>query len=212
MSSEQSWWQTLPGILTAVAGCITAITALIAALNQAGVFKEEKAPPIVSSAPVATPDGNVPEPNTKKPAVPTVVQTSTVKPQAAAQETGESQGSHRLGALDDKALLDELARANVRYSVSERQMMSWLADDDRTFFRVGRASARLLHGKRVRGNAPDLDVIKYHYLEASGLKGDAVLPADARIDDAKLRQAIVTAFNEKNGTTARRIDGITDPR
>jgi hypothetical protein len=34
----QSWWQTLPGILTAVAGIITAATGLIVALNQAGCF------------------------------------------------------------------------------------------------------------------------------------------------------------------------------
>jgi hypothetical protein len=34
----QSWWQTLPGILTAVAGIITAATGLIVALNQAGFF------------------------------------------------------------------------------------------------------------------------------------------------------------------------------
>jgi len=32
--SERSWWQTLPGILTAIAGIITAITGLIVALQQ----------------------------------------------------------------------------------------------------------------------------------------------------------------------------------
>lgn len=35
---SQSWWQTLPGILTAVAAILTASTGLIMALNQAGVF------------------------------------------------------------------------------------------------------------------------------------------------------------------------------
>jgi len=34
-----SWWQTLPGMLTAAAAFITAGTGLIIALNQAGVFK-----------------------------------------------------------------------------------------------------------------------------------------------------------------------------
>src|SRR5436189_4804110 len=37
-SNERSWWQTLPGILTAIAGTITAITGLIVALHQAGLF------------------------------------------------------------------------------------------------------------------------------------------------------------------------------
>jgi hypothetical protein len=37
----QRWWQTIPGSLTAVGGVITAITALMVALNQAGFFTEE---------------------------------------------------------------------------------------------------------------------------------------------------------------------------
>jgi hypothetical protein len=34
----QKWWSTVPGILTATAGTITAITGLVVALNQAGLF------------------------------------------------------------------------------------------------------------------------------------------------------------------------------
>lgn len=34
----QSWWRTIPGVLTAIAGIITAITGLIVALNQTGMF------------------------------------------------------------------------------------------------------------------------------------------------------------------------------
>jgi len=37
----QHWWQTIPGSLTAVGGVITAITALMVALNQAGFFTEK---------------------------------------------------------------------------------------------------------------------------------------------------------------------------
>lgn len=47
MSNEQgnkpSFWQTLPGILTAAAGVIAGVTALIAALNQAGIVGNRKA-------------------------------------------------------------------------------------------------------------------------------------------------------------------------
>jgi hypothetical protein len=42
MTTEQrptSWWQTLPGILTAAGAIITAVTGLVIALNQAGLFK-----------------------------------------------------------------------------------------------------------------------------------------------------------------------------
>jgi hypothetical protein len=41
----QSWWHTLPGILTATAGIITAITGLIIALNQVGYFKKDETRP-----------------------------------------------------------------------------------------------------------------------------------------------------------------------
>ncbi len=39
--SKQSWWHTIPGILTAVAGLITAVTGMIIALHQIGVFGGE---------------------------------------------------------------------------------------------------------------------------------------------------------------------------
>jgi len=37
----QTWWQTLPGILTATATFITAVTGLIVVLYQSGVFNEK---------------------------------------------------------------------------------------------------------------------------------------------------------------------------
>jgi len=38
-SRRQSWWHSLPGILTAIAGTITALTGLVAALYQAGILE-----------------------------------------------------------------------------------------------------------------------------------------------------------------------------
>jgi hypothetical protein len=37
-SKSSNWWQTMPGVLTALAGIITAMAGLIAALHQAGLF------------------------------------------------------------------------------------------------------------------------------------------------------------------------------
>ena len=37
-SDSKSWWQTLPGVLTAVAAVITAITGLLVAVHQTGWF------------------------------------------------------------------------------------------------------------------------------------------------------------------------------
>jgi hypothetical protein len=205
--TAQNWWQTLPGIMTAAAGCVSAITALIIALHQVGLFKPDEKPDVASSPAAvlaAAPPAAGPQ---------TAVSNAPQAPvDAPVTDSVQDGAPGRLGALDDKALLQELDHANVHYSVDQTTMLGWLADEDRTFRRISRASARLLNGKRLKGNAPDLDVIKYHYLEAIGLDGGGQLTADARIDDAKLRQAIIAAFNDKNGTSARRMEGIIEPR
>lgn len=54
-NTSAKWWQTLPGILTAIAATITATAGLIAVLHQTGLlpsFAEKKPPDI--SAPVAS--------------------------------------------------------------------------------------------------------------------------------------------------------------
>ena len=50
--TKGSWWQTVPGILTALAGVFTAAAGLLAALNQTGLFsiKEKSAPSSVVSS------------------------------------------------------------------------------------------------------------------------------------------------------------------
>lgn len=63
----RKWWQTLPGMLTAAATLITAVTGLIVGLNQVGMFQGgdkpaqpvpfggvSGTPPAVSSSPTAT--------------------------------------------------------------------------------------------------------------------------------------------------------------
>jgi hypothetical protein len=76
----QSWWQTLPGVLTAVATIITAATGLIVALNQAGCF-----PPR-------------PNPNPPGPTQTTAVSTDT-SPRTA---TGVDELEQKLGAANIK--------------------------------------------------------------------------------------------------------------
>jgi hypothetical protein len=51
--SPQSWWSSLPGVLTASATAITAIGGLIAILGQQGLFHKSatETPPVVASAP-----------------------------------------------------------------------------------------------------------------------------------------------------------------
>lgn len=52
---SQSWWQTLPGIFTAMAGIITAIAGLVVALYQAGFFQHNRPETLPApSAPLTT--------------------------------------------------------------------------------------------------------------------------------------------------------------
>jgi hypothetical protein len=59
-----SWWQTLPGILTATAGIITAVTGLLVVLYNAGVFQPaaKNSPPTYTPSPVREPDATPAQP------------------------------------------------------------------------------------------------------------------------------------------------------
>jgi transglutaminase/protease-like cytokinesis protein 3 len=62
--SQKSWWQTIPGLLTAAAGVITAITGLIIALHQAEIPGETgPKKPSESTSPAANPKDTENKPN-----------------------------------------------------------------------------------------------------------------------------------------------------
>lgn len=44
-SESKGWWQTLPGLLTAAAAIITAVTGLLVAVHQTGFFDHSSQPP-----------------------------------------------------------------------------------------------------------------------------------------------------------------------
>lgn len=77
---KQSWWQTLPGILTAIAAILTALTGLIAGLYEVGVFPgktSNKRTPLETPTPLSstTQSPIVTQPEQSPETVPT--QTST---------------------------------------------------------------------------------------------------------------------------------------
>lgn len=59
-SKSQSWWQTLPGILTALAAIITAATGLFVALNNAGVFSRDSKLASPTPTPTVTSSASTP--------------------------------------------------------------------------------------------------------------------------------------------------------
>jgi hypothetical protein len=65
-SDSKSWWQTAPGLLTAIAAIITALTGLLAAVHQAGWFNHAAAP--TASVQTTNPASeNTPEPTNTSP-------------------------------------------------------------------------------------------------------------------------------------------------
>lgn len=68
---HQSWWQTVPGILTGIAAVITAVTGLVVAFNRTdGRPREQATPPTrsVPAAPATGPAATPPSSNLAQPA------------------------------------------------------------------------------------------------------------------------------------------------
>src|SRR5262249_32178130 len=54
---QESWWQTLPGILTAIGAVLTAVTGLIVALRHDDQYKVTPAPvPTITQQPTSAPN------------------------------------------------------------------------------------------------------------------------------------------------------------
>jgi len=86
--SKGSWWQTLPGILTATAGLLTAIAGLVVALSQIGLLGgggkpvppsriEPKPPPVQATGPPPTPPR---EPSAKEARAPSAASGEAARP------------------------------------------------------------------------------------------------------------------------------------
>jgi hypothetical protein len=57
-AKPRSWWYTLPGVFTGLAGIVTATAGLIVALKQTGWFERQSRPPVTAPAPSSpTPTG-----------------------------------------------------------------------------------------------------------------------------------------------------------
>ena len=75
---SKGWWQTVPGILTAAAATITAVTGFIVALHQAGIFDGEKQKvPQVTESPVAPSGTPKPPSNSQVASYPVILSAGT---------------------------------------------------------------------------------------------------------------------------------------
>jgi hypothetical protein len=72
---RDSWWKTMPGVLTAIAGVLTAATGLIVGLHQAGLLNGEAVKP---APPQTEQQANAAAPASPAPAAPTASPTPIV--------------------------------------------------------------------------------------------------------------------------------------
>lgn len=115
-SRTSNWWQTLPGVLTAIAGIITGIAGLVAALHQAGILPVPKQPSGSLASTASSTSNSRVEPQTSLTSSQTDVPPS-LNPKSIALDDGM------------EATLQIQAEGNVVYRVLYAQLEPRNADD-----------------------------------------------------------------------------------
>lgn len=186
---SQSWWQTLPGILTAVAGIMTASTGLILALNQVGVFSRES----TSASPSP---------------IPTIALSAS--PSAKRETVVDADVSAATG-VDE--LEQKLKAANIMLSTGgadEREKVRGYFDGLEAPYRLLAISCLQILGNQRLKKTGYLDMIDKHFSEM----GDESIyvPVDGKLNLEKVKQAMVKAQREYHGDLARIFEEIVELR
>jgi len=186
-SKSQSWWQTLPGILTAVAGFITATTGLILALHQVGVFSRES-----------------------KSASPGPTQTAV----SSASTPGSAPARRETGAVTSlDALEEKLNAANIQLSTGgandRERVRGYFDGPEAPYYLLATSCLQILGDQRLK-KAGYLDMIDKHY---SRLVGDGnYASADGKLNLEKVKVAMVEAQKDYHSDQARTFEEIVEPR
>jgi len=179
----QSWWQTLPGILTAVAGIITAATGLIVALNQAGVLPSREK--TVSSTPMSA---DIPS-DSKAAKPPTDIVTI-------------------VNELERK-----LKAVNIMISTGdssdERRVRGYLTGPNPAYRLLAASCIQLMEDRRLK-EIGYLDMIDDFYTKLVGEKN--YVSADGKLNLEKVKEAMVKAQNEIHGVNATSFEQILESR
>jgi hypothetical protein len=109
-----------------------------------------------------------------------------------------------------QVLLLALKAANIDYSVSEAQILSWLGSPSTEYPTIATGCLTLLPHQRLK-NSVALDVIVYDYKQFAGLPVEKLLPPNHVVDLEKLKQAIVMAHNERHSPSAQSFADIVEP-
>jgi hypothetical protein len=100
-----------------------------------------------------------------------------------------------------------LAQANIHNSVGDARMRNWLDQPDGGYRRLAQASLALLGSRALTGQGVALDVVSHEYVKSIGVAWDDV-PAGHQIRLPLLREALLKAHAEKNGSEVRDLAAI----
>lgn len=182
-SKSQSWWQTLPGILTAVAAIITAITGLIVALNQAGGFSRES-----------------------NSASPSPTQTAALSAGASAKRaTGDVTG------VDE--LEQRLKAVNIMLSTGgaeDRERVRGYFDGPEAPYYLLAVSCLQIMGNQRLKKTGYLDMIDKHYSKMGG--ASIYVPVDGKLNLEKVKEAMVKAQKDFHSDQASSFEEIVESR
>ncbi len=166
---SKGWWQTLPGLLTASAGIITAVTGLLVAVHQTGIFNRSSQPaPQAQTEPHTIPDGPHPiqSPGAIAPATGTPVAHSLALPDNTEVRSG--QAVFKLLA----ARLDSYSPDKVSLHLTIR-----MTNNDRFDANFWAASFRLLVDGSLQAPTNDLDeLVSAHSAKEGNV--EFVIPAN----------------------------------
>lgn len=185
-SKPQSWWQTLPGILTAVATIITAATGLIVALNQAGVFTRgsntgSNSPTQAAALPADTP---------------------------ARRATGVVTGPTHVDELEQR-----LNAANIKLSTGEaeaRERVRRYFDGPKApYYLLAVSCLQIMEGQRLKKTGY-LDMIDKHYTKLVGENNYA--SADGKLNLERVKEAMVEAQRDYHSDQATSFEEIVESR
>jgi hypothetical protein len=196
--STGSWWQTAPGLITAVAGLVTAVAGLLTILVQGGIIGRDAKPDSRAGAPespATTPDSR-----------------AATEPRGATDErppvTPGGSWETALAALEER-----LESANIQLSTGggdeQDRVRSYMSGPDEAYSRLAQGCLEAVAGRRLARRA-HLDMIDKWYTLAVG--PDRYLTEAGSVRVPEVKAAIVKAVNEMHGTRVRAFEELVAPR
>ncbi|MFD2937396.1 hypothetical protein [Spirosoma flavum] len=176
-----SWWQTLPGILTAIAATITAITGLVAALNQTGLLPSRNSDNKNSSFPAPT----------------------TVNPSPETSNTDKP-------PINSQKLEQQLADINIKLGSTSKdaeKVRGYFVDTNSSYYVLSAGCLRLLAKRRLKKTGY-LDVIDKWYTASVGSENYLNATGDLYVE--QLKQALIKAQNDYYGDQINTFDQLIE--